>query len=83
MSDLTPKIQHVLNQFGKFTIIKWRLGGVEPSLLSIVSDVTQNRYTHYIGFTEPSAILSEIQNWMERFTKGRESSFLKLQTTKT
>lgn len=74
MSDLTPRIENALNPFGTFSIVRWVAGGGAPSILTIKSEATQSTYTHYIGFTESASILSEIQNWMERFVKLREKT---------
>lgn len=74
MKDIRPQIAVILSTFGNFEIVKWVdcSSSGDPSTLSIKSQDTGERYTHYIGFTETAPMLNEIQSWMNRFTKGRE-----------
>jgi len=74
MRSTEAEISEILKKFGKFVTTRWSPGeDGGPSLLSIQSLTTKQKYTHCIAFETKREILIEIDSWMNRFVKQRES----------
>lgn len=71
MKSTQLEIEEILSRFGKFEILRW-VENEGSSLLSIQSQETGVRYTHYVGACTKKEILAEVNSWMGRMVKGRE-----------